>query len=265
MVNDGNITDIIFMMPYFPFKEYPANCVRIDSFYIASNTLYKRTKEIASHLEQNGFELVSRPLHLKKMAELGGLGKIVHNKLLANENYGTKTTLQGISVVGKYEYLADSNLNKICDNCHKCDLACPALALDKGVFCREKCIRHKQDFAGDYFEIVDGRVLGCEECQKICPYNSRVKSVDMPISVQKIFDYQNVFAMIEKGKKGLTPLAELIGSNMARPAYIFNLVVNSLLSAKNFEYTDTIKQFENHNSEQIRSKVKFYLQSLGKF
>lgn len=75
-VNDGNITDIVFMMPYKPFDIYPKNCAIIDSFYIASNTLYKKVAEIEKVVCDSGFTVVKRPLHLKKIAEQGGLGTV---------------------------------------------------------------------------------------------------------------------------------------------------------------------------------------------
>ena len=65
-VNDGNITNIVFMLPYKPFDIYPKNCAVIDSFYIASNTLYKKVAEIGKVVCDSGFTVVKRPLHLKK-------------------------------------------------------------------------------------------------------------------------------------------------------------------------------------------------------
>lgn len=259
-VVEDNITHIILLLPYLPYKNYPKNVARIDSFYVASNKLYKLAKYISKELEQNGFELVDSHLQLKPLAQKGGLGKILNNQLLVNKKYGSKFTLQGISVVGKFEYSAAGQVEKICDSCHKCDFACPNNALNKGVFTRENCLRHMQDFASEYFEVVGGRVLGCEECQNVCPYNSHIQKIDMPQEIAQIFDYNNIFEMLKGGKKGLAPLSQVIGSNLARPTYIFSLVVNSLLSANNFDYSDIIGAFANHSSQAIRDKVKFYFE-----
>lgn len=263
-VSDGDITDIILMMPYLPFEYYPEHCARIDSFYIASNTLYKKAKVIAERLEESGFEIVERHLNLKRVAQQGGLGSILHNQLLVNYEYGSKVTLQGISVKGVYEYIANSGVNNICNSCNRCEIACPNGALNQGVFTRENCLRHKQDFAAQYFVEVGGRVLGCEECQNACPYNAHIAKVSMPEEIEKLFDYKNIFAIIKGGKKQLQPLAEVIGSNLARPTYIFNLLVNSLLAMGNLDYTDIIKSFSNHSSEVIRDKVNYYLEKIDK-
>ncbi len=263
-VCDNNITDIVFLMPYYPFENYDKNCARIDSFYIASNSLYKKVKVIEKKAIESGFEIVKRPLHLKKIAQKGGLGSVLDNMLLANKNYGTKVTLQGFSVKGQFEYITDGIVNKICDSCHRCDIACPNNALCKGEFTREKCIRHKQDFAKEYYSIVGSRVLGCEECQNVCPYNSHIEKIKMPDKVAEIFDIQNVFNMIKCGKRGMAPLSDLIGSNMARPTFIFNLVINSLIASNNYEYTDIIKSFVNSNNEDIKAKVQFYLDCVNK-
>lgn len=261
-VIEDNITHIVFMLPYFPYKEYPKNCAKIDSFYVASNSLYKKVKQIKMMLEANGFEVLDTHLALKQVAQKGGLGSILNNQLLVNVNYGSKITLQSISVVGNFEYMANGKVEKICDSCGKCDIACPNNALNCGGFIRERCIRHKQDFAEEYYQIVGGRVLGCEECQNVCPYNFTIPKIDMPKEIEQLFDYSNIFQMIKGGKKGLIPLAEVIGSNLARPTYMFNLLVNSLLSANNFEYSEIIKSFENHQSEAIRGKVAFYFEKV---
>lgn len=260
-VSDGNCTKVVLMLPYQPFLDYPENCARIDAFYIASNTLYKLTKDIKKRLSEAGFELVDCDFNLKQVAEQGGLGTRLNNQLLANRLYGTKITLQGIVVKGNYPYQADGKIEKACDECGLCDNACPVSALCKGAFIRENCIRHKQDFAEDYYAEVSGRVLGCEECQKICPENAKVQAVNIPKEVAQVFCYNNIFKMLSLGKKGLQPLAELIGSNYARVSYIFNLVVNSLISSGNFDYSKEIMSFKNHSSDKVRQKVHCYIES----
>lgn len=262
-VAGDNITDIVFMMPYLPFKEYPKNCVQIDSFYITSNTLYNKVKDIEKVAGDNGYQIVKRDLHLKKIAQVGGLGSVLDNMLLVNNKYGSKTTLQGFSVIGEYTYTANDMVNKICDNCHKCDIACPVMALSKGKFTREKCLRHKQDFASNYYEEVGRRVLGCEECQNVCPYNSHIEQCEMSKEIANVFDYNNIFNMIIGGRKGLQPLSNLIGSNMARPTFIFNLTINSLLASKNYNYTDIIRTFTAHKNDKIKDKAIFYMQSIN--
>lgn len=257
-VFENNVTDIVFMLPYSPYEFYPKNCARIDAFYIASNTLYKKVKEISKLLQEKGYTVLDRHLQLKKVAEKGGLGSILHNQLLVNNKYGSRTTLQAVSVIGEYEYIADGKVDIICDKCHRCDMACPQNALSNGSFMRDRCLRHKQDFCAEFFDDKVGRTLGCEECQNSCPFNSNVKKITMPSEVAKVFDYNNLFDMLSCGKKALTPLAELIGSNMARTAFVFNLVVNGLMSSNNFLYTSRIESFENHTNESIKNKVQDY-------
>ena len=84
----------------------------------------------------------------------------------------------------------------------------------------------------------------------------------MPKAVQQIFDYKNIFYMIKNGRKGLAPLANLIGSNMARPTFIFNLTVNCLLASHNFKYTDIISTFMSSDNKDISAKAKFYLEKI---
>lgn len=259
-VFEEKYTDIVFMLPYKPFESYPKNCAKIDAFYIASNNLYQKVKEIKQVLLQKGFAIVERELNLKQLAEKGGLGSRLNNQLLANNIYGTKITLQGFSVQGNYQYLANGAVEKNCDLCGLCDKACPTNSLNCGKFTRESCIRHKQDFSEKYYPEVFGRTLGCEECQKVCPHNAKIKAVKMPQEVQKVFNYDNIFKMLTQGKKGLQPLAALIGSNYARVSYIFNLVVNSLISSDNFNYSEQIIAFKNHTSDLIKNKVAEYVQ-----
>lgn len=264
IVNDGEYSDAILALPYSPFANYPKNCARIDSFYIVSNKLYLIAKQIKQKLKDEGFLVVERELQLKKVGEKGGFGQILHNQLLTNLQFGSRMTLQAVSVKGKYEYKFDGNFEINCNFCEKCTKICPANALNFGCFDRNKCIRHKQDFPENFDSVVQSRVLGCEECQNACPYNLVVKKVEMPDEVKKVFCYDNLFDMLKLGKKAMQPLAELIGSNYARSTFIFNLIVNSLLASNNFDYTQKIATFSNHNSDKIRDKVDFYMECYQK-
>lgn len=258
-VRENNLSHIIFMLPYIPYSHFPQNCVQIDAFYEASNLLYHKVKAIREDLENAGYEIVDSHIQLKPMAEKGGLGTIVDNQLLANYKYGTKVTLQSITVVGDYECIRDMRVDKVCDKCGRCTSACPNGALSHGKFSRSKCLRHIQDYPEIMAENMGSRVIGCDECQRCCPYNAKVGVRELDESMIKLLDVDNMLRLIAKGKKEMAPLRELYGANYARPSYLARLIINTLIVNEDFSHIDQVSEFINHQDSNVRDLARLYL------
>lgn len=258
-VFENNVSHIILLLPYSPFVDYPKNVIRIDAFYLASNKLYHIKNDIAKELQDKGIEIVKDNVLLKPMASKCGLGTILNNQLLANSKYGSKVTIQCITIREKYEKMQSQAVKKTCDTCHKCDDNCPQKALFNGVFTRDKCLRHIQDYPEIICENIENRFLGCEECQKICPHNSKIASVKMSDELIKILDISNIFDIVLGGKKTLKVFADLFGYNYAKPSYILRLLLNTLIITNNFDYVEKAKLLLNFPNNDVVELARKYI------
>lgn len=260
-VSDGEITDIILLLPYAPYI-YDESLVGIDAFYVASNQLYHIAKQVERTLSNNGFIVLPDTPLLKPVAEKCGLGSILYNQLLCNSEYGSKITLQGIRIRGQYNIIREYGVKNICHNCHKCDIACPAEALKKGRFLRERCLRHIQDNPDILSFEMGNRILGCDICQKVCPYNSNATAVRMPEDLKAILNKTDFIGFVNGGKKNMQFLASFIGKNYAKPSWLLCLFINTLLINNDYGYMKDVESLLSHSNEKVRLKAVEYLDKL---
>lgn len=219
-VQEGEWSHIILAYPYSPYNSLGDGYAFVDAYYVASNALYNIAKQVKADILAQGYEAQDIHLSLKPLGERGGLGKMLNNRLLTNSEYGSKMTLQAISVKAEFELILSEQPLNYCDSCSLCDKACPTGALCKGVFDRDKCLRNIQDFLEMHSPFMGNRVIGCEDCQKVCPHNAKIKQIDMPQELKNLLSYDSLHGMLSGGKSGYACLAKYIGANYARAKYI---------------------------------------------
>ena len=257
-VTDGELSHIILMLPYSPYISYPASTANIDAFYEASNRLYHATSDIKNALMSVGIEVVDvGHLHLKQLAECGGLGSVLHNQLLATKDYGTRITLQDITIKGAYTHNPHLEVRECSDSCHACDNACPTKALTKDGFERSKCLRHIQDNP-IYHADMSKRVLGCEECQNACPHNACVIGQVMPEHIARILDLDTLLECIAKGKRSMSEFMSVFGYNYSKPSWTAKLIIYSLLSAEDYTHKDAVLLLANHQNADVAELARMY-------
>jgi len=67
-------------------------------------------------------------------------------------------------------------LESLCGTCTKCIDSCPTGALDENLLDSNKCIAYltiekRGEIEPEFHEAIDGNLFGCDECQRVCPYN----------------------------------------------------------------------------------------------
>ena len=258
-VTNGEVSHIIMMLPYSPYSSYPENCANIDAFYEASNRLYHTANKIKTMLNDSGVQVVeSGHLELKKLAESGGLGTILKNQLLATKDYGTRITLQDITVKGVFVFNPCLGDLKCSSSCHCCDNACPTKSLVNGVFDRKKCLRHIQDNP-EFNAEMRSRVLGCEECQNACPHNAKVCTQTMPENIAKILDIDTLLSNISKGKRSMVEFMNVFGFNYSKPSWVAKLIMYSLISKQDYSHRNSVQLLLNHQNNQVAELAKNYV------
>ena len=219
----GSACDYLLLyLPYHPFNKLDANHAELNAFYLKSNELYFITKELVKELGEYNAKTYNG--NLKKLFVDAKCGIELYNTLISIPPYGSRVALSAIEVNGaEEEVLADFDVtNNTCENCRLCKKACPTDALENG-FIRDRCLRDKTDRVMDSdfdLELLDGCILGCDFCQKVCPFNAEVGCVDYPDELVKELEFATLEKNAEQGRRALQGLASFIGANYNRPVRI---------------------------------------------
>jgi len=130
-------------------------------------------------------------LPLKLAAIRAGLGWQGKNSLLVTKKYGTFLALGGILTNADLEHGAEQEPNR-CGSCTKCQQACPLKALEQAhVLNKGKCLSYllQNDHLPEKAQAVtDNRVMDCEICQQVCPWNSR--HIERPLATALTTSFQ---------------------------------------------------------------------------
>lgn len=130
------------------------------------------------HIEGRAF-VDSAPVLEKAWAVRAGLGWIGKNSLLINPKFGSYIFIGELIIDLEIEPTA-SNITKRCGSCSRCMDVCPTKAIvSPMVIDSSKCISYltiekKSPLTDDEKKTLNGWCFGCDICQEVCPWNSKV-------------------------------------------------------------------------------------------
>lgn len=137
--------------------------------------LVERITTAADRPIQTGCFVDTAPILEKAYAARAGLGWIGKNSLLLNERFGSWLVLGEIVTDLELDY--DAPVPGRCGACDKCLLACPTSALiEPRILDARRCISYltvesKSPASSDLQGKMSPWLLGCDECQNVCPFN----------------------------------------------------------------------------------------------
>jgi len=120
------------------------------------------------------------PVLERAWAVEAGLGWTGKNSMLINKETGSFLFL-GVLIINTeldYDKPAPSDY---CGTCRKCIEACPTAAITEDrMINSNKClsymsIEHKGELPHEYAKHSGRRIFGCDICQEVCPWNTKVK------------------------------------------------------------------------------------------
>jgi len=159
----------------------------------------KPLEPIKSYLEEQGYSALicdssggeKSILPLKLAAIRAGFGWQGKNSLLISKKYGTFLALGGIVTDAVLEHNVKVEPNR-CNQCKKCQEACPLHALDHSfVLDKKKCLSfqlQQEQLPKEAQLVMENRVGDCEICQEACPWNN--KHIESPLSTKLTFNFQ---------------------------------------------------------------------------
>ena len=180
-------TVISVLFPYYLGEEVyeKANVSRYavsEDYHIITGEIIKRiTERLKALYPENKFEafIDNSPLPEVRCAVSAGLGVMGLNNLFINREYGSWVFL-GEIVTDRFFPPTGEKIT-LCAECNKCIEACPVNALTGTGLIKEKCLSFLSQKKGELDEntkrliFETGCAWGCDICQKVCPYNGKVK------------------------------------------------------------------------------------------
>jgi len=131
----------------------------------------------------DGLESGRSILPLKLAAVRAGLGWQGRNSLLLSRRFGTFLALGGLVTEAELKEEAAPERDR-CGTCRACQEACPTKALEEPYrLDKSRCLSHlldRKEADPALLGLAGNRVLECETCQLVCPWNR--KHLDTPLA-----------------------------------------------------------------------------------
>ena len=182
---DGAKTVISLALNYYPASFQPEGTLRVAYYAYGRDyheVLREKLSELAQFIRQiTGCEtrpcVDSAPMRERYWAQRAGLGFIGRNNCLIIPGKGSFFFLG--EIVTTAQLPPDEPCLMSCGDCGKCIEACPTGALDaEGAADCNRCLscllieNHAEQLPAWVGEAAGERVVGCDECQIVCPHNA---------------------------------------------------------------------------------------------
>jgi len=177
----------------------------------------------------------SNALPERYIASNSGVGFIGKNNTLITEKYGSYVFLG--EIITDLIIEPDIPLERKCGNCKRCLEACPTNSIVEGKvginnnsnICLSY-ITQKKNIEDSWFEKLNGRLFGCDTCQRACHYNKEIQfstiSEFKPYEYMENIDLQvliNIDNKLFKDKYKITSCGWR-GKNMLKRNAIINAI-----------------------------------------
>ncbi len=179
----------------------------------------------------------------RKCLEMTGLAFHGKNNLMINKALGSYFFIGLVLTKEKFPEVIVEN-NDSCGDCTICIKACPVGALDNG-FNWDQCIsgyNQEKRSLTDYEIDKNSLLLGCDICQRVCPYNKGVNKIRVDdfkakptayVIIQDLFDLSNREFLEKYGKHAYSWKGKTI---------LLRNALTILLKQKNTQYNEQIKR-----------------------
>ena len=186
---EGAKTVISLALNYYPAQFQPADVLQV-AYYAYGRDYHEVMREkltaLARYVEQvtqcpTRPCVDSAPIRERYWAQRAGIGFIGRNNCLIIPGKGSFFFLG--EIVTTAQLPADEPCDMTCGKCGKCLEACPTGALNEdGAADASRCLscllieNHSEQLPDWVAEVVDNRVVGCDECQRCCPHNAHARA-----------------------------------------------------------------------------------------
>jgi len=215
--------------------------------------------------------LDSGPLMEKDFAYAAGLGWIGKNSLFIHAKLGSFTLLCCI-IVDKDLHAKPVISSDLCKNCHLCMQACPTQCISGDhTIDASRCIsyltiEHKNIIPRDIRPLMGNRVFGCDICQDVCPYNTKLIENQSSLFFNfKGKNYHPLDLLKEISLSEDTFFQKYIGTPILRVSYERHLrnIIIAAGNSRNKKFVTPLKELLVSGSEIIRAHAAWALGAIG--
>lgn len=266
----------IIIAAIYPHQPYRKNLSKGQGTYSAHYEAYPRGRssiaELGRLLTKQGYDVaVDPPVPAKQIAYLSGLGQFGKNGLIHHPGLGSYLTLHILLTNAE---LAPDDIKpgeiSDCGTCKLCIDACPMQAIkENGVVLVSRCMRFYMLSSGivptEVREKLGNRVIGCEECQIVCPKNQAGTEHHMELENSPNFiDIRKLLSDYRTGlKKHMEPIGDRIGKNYARPQRILSMAIIVAGNSNDETYLPFLVETLQHSHPAIRAHSAWAIGKLG--
>ncbi len=144
-------------------------------------------EKVAELIRESGYEAMvfsdNNGLPERYIAYTAGVGDIGRNHMVVTKNYGSYVFLGEILTDMELETserpLKELFNYEICGKCENCIKACPTKILGEELYDTHRCmsyITQTKEVSDEDLLLFQGRLFGCDTCQRVCPLNKGIKS-----------------------------------------------------------------------------------------
>ena len=240
----------------YPYRPYTDD-IPVSGNYPSSNASYHASGSLMRKLRTLGVHVERAEVPVREMLLRSGVGSPLKNGLTYLPGFGTRYSVQTILVdLPEPEYTPMKEPERVrCAACHACERICPSKAISDAGYDFQSCARAYM--GGDPMEdwVMDalGCILGCELCQKICPYN---------FGIDPITEMPDAFRLEELLQGNVKPALEIVGKNLNKQG---RMIQHACVVAAKQNRTDLIPLIEplvNDHLEGVRVAAAYALKHL---
>ena len=245
---------LTLIYPYRPYRDD----IPVSGNYPASNASYHASAEMMRHLNEAGVRTERAEVPIRELLTRNGNGVMLKNGLTLLPGFGTRYSVQAlICALPEPNYTTASEpAETYCGTCHACERICPSGAISENGYDFKACARAYM--GGDPMEpwVMDAMtcMLGCELCQKVCPYNFGIEPID---EMPEAFRLEEILA----GR--IKPVLAIVGKNLNKQGRV---IQHACVIAAKQGRTDLIPLIEpwvKDEREGVRVAAAYALQKLA--
>ncbi len=240
----------------YPYRPY-ADEIPVSGNYPSSNAAYHASNKLMQDLHSGGIRIERVYVPIRELLTRSGIGTPLKNGLTYIPGFGTRYAVQTLAAdLPEPEYTPlQTPAPARCASCHACERICPSGAIRDNGYDFKACARAYM--GGDPMEdwVMDAMtcILGCELCQKVCPYNAGIEPIrEMP----------DAFRLEEILAGHIKPVLEIVGKNLNKQGRI---IQHACVIAAKHGRTDLIPLIEpwlTDEREGVHIAARYALEKL---